>query len=108
MRDGSAPGQCSVNAGVLAPAPRLDTERRPRQNRAVTRRSALVLAASMLLAACGARGDAGSGASCDAGGARFLAIARAQLAARPDADATVRTGVEGLLAPIRDGMVKAC
>ena len=61
-----------------------------------------------MLLACGSRGDAGSGASCDAGGARFLAIARAQLAARPDADTTVRAGVEGLLAPIRDGLVKAC
>jgi hypothetical protein len=57
---------------------------------------------------CGKRDASKAGASCEAVGARFLAVARAQLAARADLDASLRTGIEDLLSPMRDGMVRAC
>jgi hypothetical protein len=75
----------------------------------VTARILLVTAVvGLSLIGCGRRDAGGAGASCDAVGARFLAVARAQLAARPDLDATLRTGIEDLLSPMRDGMVRAC
>jgi hypothetical protein len=57
---------------------------------------------------CGKRSADKAGASCEAVGARFLAVARAQLAARSELDAQLRTGIEDLLSPMRDGMVRAC
>jgi hypothetical protein len=57
---------------------------------------------------CGKRDAGKAGASCDAVGARFLAVARARLEARPDLDAALRTGIEDLLSPMRDGMVRGC
>src|SRR5687768_10419514 len=57
---------------------------------------------------CGTRSADKAGASCEAVGARFLAVARAQLAARSELDAQLRTGIEDLLSPMRDGMVRAC
>lgn len=53
------------------------------------------------------RGSRG-GSTCDAVGARFLGLAQADLAATPDLDPAKRRGVTGLLAPMRDAMVRAC
>jgi hypothetical protein len=81
-----------------------------RQNRAVLARSIPAVAVVVLAMSlgCGRGGSARSGAPCEAGGARFLEIARAQLAAKPDVEAALRTDLEGLLTPMRDGMVRAC
>lgn len=48
------------------------------------------------------------GASCDAVGVRFLALAQADLAAAKELDGASRRGVAGMLAPMRDAMVRAC
>ncbi len=53
------------------------------------------------------RGSRG-GSTCDAVGARFLGLAQADLAATTDLDPAKRRGVTGLLAPMRDAMVRAC
>jgi hypothetical protein len=50
----------------------------------------------------------GGPASCDAVGARFLAIAEADLAKATDIERDERDAVRGLIAPLRDAMVKAC
>jgi hypothetical protein len=68
----------------------------------------VALVALVVGGGCRSRDASRSGASCDAVGARFLAVARAQLASRPEVDAALRTGIEDLLAPMRDGMVRAC
>ena len=46
--------------------------------------------------------------SCDAVGARFLAIAEADLAKAEGVARDERDAVHGLVAPLRDAMVKAC
>ncbi|MEZ4403743.1 MAG: hypothetical protein R3B06_27210 [Kofleriaceae bacterium] len=46
--------------------------------------------------------------SCAQVGARFYAIAHAQVDATADLSAGERTSVTGLLAPMRDAMVRAC
>lgn len=63
---------------------------------------ALALAGS---AACSRQKDA---SSCDAVGTRFLALARAEVAADAELDKDVRRAVNGTLAPMRDSMVRAC
>ena len=65
----------------------------------------VLLAAALAVGACKGRGK---GASCDAAGARFLALAHADLDATPDLDPAHRRGVLGLLAPMRDAMIRAC
>jgi len=50
----------------------------------------------------------GGNTSCDAVGARFLAIAEADLAKATDVSRDERDAVHGLIAPLRDAMVKAC
>ena len=70
-----------------------------------------VVAAALLVAALGActrHTDPGPGAPCDAVGAKFAMVARADLAAQKDLADDVRAGVDGLIAPMRDGMVRAC
>ena len=47
-------------------------------------------------------------ASCDAVGTRFLGLARAELAADVELDDDRRRAVTGVLAPMRDSMVRAC
>lgn len=60
--------------------------------------------AAVGLAACKKGGDH----SCDAVGARFLAIAEADLAKADGVGRDEREAVRGLVAPLRDAMVKAC
>jgi hypothetical protein len=67
--------------------------------------TAVALAALAVTAAGCKRGGA---ASCDAVGARFLALAHQDLDATADLDAASRRGLSGLLAPMRDSMVRAC
>lgn len=82
----------------------LDSPPRRLDNRPV--RALAVVACLVAVAAC-KRGGAGQHA-CPQVGARFYALAHAQI----DADATLtapeRRGVLGLLAPMRDSMVRAC
>ena len=69
----------------------------------------VALALALALAAgCHRAGDRGPGAPCDAVGAKFAIVARAELAAQKDLPADVAGGVDGLIAPMRDGMVRAC
>jgi hypothetical protein len=65
-----------------------------------------VLFAVLLVVAACKKG--GGDASCDAVGARFLAIAEADLAKATDVARDERDAVRGLIAPLRDAMVKAC
>ena len=65
-----------------------------------------LFAAIATLAAC-KRHPAGE-ATCNQVGARFYEIAHAQVAASKDLDDRTRSGVTGLLAPMRDSMVRAC
>jgi hypothetical protein len=81
-----------------------------RQNRRVPHR---VVVSALLVTALGAGGckrhtDQGPGAPCDAVGAKFAMVARADLAADKSLADDVRAGVDGLIAPMRDGMVRAC
>lgn len=64
-----------------------------------------MLLAVLVLAACK---KGGGNDSCDAVGARFLAIAEADLAKATDVGRDERDAVRGLIAPLRDAMVKAC
>jgi hypothetical protein len=59
----------------------------------------------MTMAACK---KGGGSASCDAVGARFLAIAEADLAKADKVPRDERDAVHGLVAPLRDAIVKAC
>lgn len=63
---------------------------------------------SVALAGLVACKKGGGNASCDAVGARFLAIAEADLAKATDIQRDERDAVHGLIAPLRDAMVKAC
>jgi hypothetical protein len=74
---------------------------------AVKRLAALVLAITSV-SACKRHTDPGPGAPCSAVGARFAMVARADLAASKDLTEELRHGVDGLIAPMRDGMVRAC
>lgn len=65
----------------------------------------VLLAAALAAGACKGKGK---GASCDAAGARFLALARADVDATADLDPANRRGVIGLLAPMRDALIRAC
>lgn len=67
--------------------------------------AALVSLTALALAGCK---KGGGNASCDAVGARFLAIAEADLAKATDVARDEREAVHGLIAPLRDAMVKAC
>ena len=70
-------------------------------------RSRVLLAAALVTLAVGGCKGRGQGASCNTVGTRFIALARADLAAS-DLDPASRRGVTGLLAPMRDSMVRAC
>lgn len=65
------------------------------------------LLAAILLAITGCK-KGGGDASCDAVGARFHAIADADLAADKGVDARERAAVRGLIGPMRDALVKSC
>ena len=65
------------------------------------------VAAVALAALAGCAGKGGSN-SCDAVGARFAAIAEADLANKPGVAREEREAVRGLIGPLRDAMVKAC
>ena len=67
-----------------------------------------VLLATLMVAALGVGCKHKKGATCDAAGARFLALARQDLDASADLDAASKRGLVGLLAPMRDAMVRAC
>jgi len=68
---------------------------------------AVIAVAVLLGSAC--RRSAGDQASCDAVGVRFLAIAHDDLARKGGGlDPELRDGVAGLLAPMRDAIVRAC
>jgi hypothetical protein len=84
--------------------------RRARQNRAVPRLLALValVALAAPATACRRHGGGGSGAPCTAAAGQFAQVARAELAAKHDLAPELRDGVAGLIAPMRDGMVRAC
>jgi hypothetical protein len=58
--------------------------------------------------ACKRHSDPGPGAPCSAVGAKFAMVARADLAAQKDLADDARKQVDGLIAPMRDGMVRAC
>ncbi len=66
------------------------------------------VAAVLAFGACKRHPDPGAGATCDAVGAKFATVARAELAAQKDLAKDVADGVDGLIAPMRDGMVRAC
>jgi hypothetical protein len=74
------------------------------QNRAMKR----IAIAALLASACHRHTDAGPGAPCDAVGAQFALVARAELDAAKDLAPDVKDGAQGLVAPMRDGMVRAC
>ena len=61
----------------------------------------------LVLAAAGCK-KSGARSSCDAVGARFLAIAEANLKAEKDVGERERDAVHGLIAPLRDAVVKSC
>ena len=65
------------------------------------------LAIALALIGCKRHSDS-AGATCDAVGSKFALVARAELAEDKDLDADLAHGVEGLIAPMRDGMVRAC
>ena len=67
-----------------------------------------VLLATLLVAALGVGCKHHRGATCDAAGGRFLELARADLAASQNLDPANRRALTGLLAPMRDAMVRAC
>jgi hypothetical protein len=69
-----------------------------------------VLAVVLLAAAVAGAGckKSGPGRSCDAVGARFVAIADADLARDKGVDAAERDAVHALIAPMRDAIVKSC
>lgn len=69
-------------------------------------RTALAVVALLSLAAC-KKHPAGE-ATCRQVGARFYEIAHADVVASKDVDERSRTGVLGLLAPMRDSMIRAC
>ena len=69
-------------------------------------RTALVL--GLLASACTRHRDSGGGAPCEAVGAKFAAVARGELAAAKDVTPDLREGVDGLIAPMRDGLIRAC
>jgi hypothetical protein len=69
--------------------------------------AALVAIVALATGAAGCKRQRGA-STCDKVGARFLELARADLAASPELDAAHRRGVTGLLAPMRDSMVRAC
>ena len=58
--------------------------------------------------ACHRHTDAGPGAPCDAVGAKFALVAHAELDADKDLAPDVKDGAQGLVAPMRDGIVRAC
>ncbi len=71
----------------------------------------LGLAMSLALVAGGCGKQAADGASCDAVGARFLALAHQQLADAQrtgDVDAPTRARIDNHVPAIRDAMVRAC
>jgi hypothetical protein len=74
------------------------------QNRAMKRIAIVALLAS----ACHRHEAGGPGAPCDAIGAKFALVAKAELDADKDLAPDVRDGAKGLVAPMRDGMVRAC
>jgi len=85
----------------------LDSHRGPVDNRAVRVLGSLLVIAALV----GCKRQPAGERTCDQVGARFLAIARDDLARQAKeggGDATVRDGVAGLLAPMRDSMVRAC
>jgi hypothetical protein len=92
---------------IRAPA-HLDLRRAARQNRDVAHRLVLATAAALGLFACKRHTDPGPGATCDAVGTRFATVARAELAADKDLAKDLAQSVDGLIAPMRDGMVRAC
>jgi hypothetical protein len=67
-----------------------------------------VAALALSLGACARHRDAGPGAPCEAVGAKFASVARTGLAADKDLTPDLRTGVDGLIAPMRDGLIRAC
>ena len=69
-------------------------------------RIAVVLAVVAAAAAC--KGHPAGEATCDQVGARFYQLAHAQVAISKEVDDRERAGVIGLLAPMRDSMVRAC
>jgi len=66
-----------------------------------------VLVAALAASAAGCK-KSDATTSCDAVGARFLAIAEADLARDKGATKDEQTAVAGLVAPLRDALVKAC
>ena len=68
----------------------------------------LAFAGLVMSAALAGCKKGGGTTSCDAVGARFLAIAEADLAKATDIQRDERDAVHGLIAPLRDAMVKAC
>ena len=67
-----------------------------------------VAALVLSLGACTRHRDSGPGAPCEAVGAKFASVARADLAAAKDVSPDLRNGVDGLIAPMRDGLIRAC
>ncbi|HVV86922.1 MAG TPA: hypothetical protein VHE35_27980 [Kofleriaceae bacterium] len=69
---------------------------------------ATVLAAVLVAGAAAGCHRHHDAASCGAVGANFMTLAQADLAASTDVDPANKRGVAGLLAPMRDSMVRAC
>ena len=70
--------------------------------------SAIAVFFSLGASACKRHSDPGPGAPCSAVGAKFAMVARADLAAEKDLSDDTRRQIDGLIAPMRDGMVRAC
>lgn len=69
-------------------------------------RPALFVVALVALAACKKHPE--GEATCNQVGARFYQLSHDQVAAAKDVDERTRANVTGLLAPMRDSMVRAC
>jgi hypothetical protein len=67
-----------------------------------------VVALALAVSACARHRDLGPGAPCEAVGGKFAAVARNDLAAAKDLSPELRGGVDGLIAPMRDGLIRAC
>jgi hypothetical protein len=80
----------------------------PRDKTAAVKRLAALILALTSASACKRHTDPGPGAPCSAVGAKFAMVARRDLANAKDLSDEARRGVDGLIAPMRDGMVRAC
>jgi len=97
----SAPSSSDLSASLTCAL------RREKKTPVISRLAVCLIAAALSLG-CRRRAESDTGASCAAVGAQLLSVARAQLARAPIEEPALRRSIEGLLAPIRDTMVREC